>query len=167
VPAPRNGAGRNGRNGGAAEGDLPARRPSGTPSGLPEILKHLTVALCRHVRQLHREGLHVPPEVEELAAVLICIARTRQVSPITAGESGGAHHVRMPDRLLVSKSEAAKRLGVSVRTIERLVATGRLPQVNVERLARFRVSDLEAFVNSLTESHARDPGAGDREFETT
>ena len=58
----------------------------------------------------------------------------------------------MPDRLLVTKAEAAERLGVSVRTIERLVATGRLPQVHVERLARFRVSDLEAYVNSLAEN---------------
>ena len=62
----------------------------------------------------------------------------------------------MPDRLLVTKGEAAERLGVSVRTVERLVATGRLPQVHVERLARFRVSDLEAFVDSLTEVHGPD-----------
>ena len=141
------------------DGAPPARR---TPSQLPEILKHLTIALCRHVRHLHQEGLAVPPEIEELAALLICIARTRQASPITAGEPAAAHHVRMPERLLVRKSEAAERLGVSVRTIERLVATRQLPQLNVERLARFRVSDLEAYVNSLTESHVRDPGFGDR-----
>jgi excisionase family DNA binding protein len=144
-------------------GDPPARPPGGTPSRLPEILKHLTIALQRHVHQLHREGLPVPPEVEELAALLTCIARTRQASPTTAGEAAAAHHVRMPDRLLVSKSEAAERLGVSVRTIERLVATGRLLQVNVERLARFRVSDLEAYVNSLTENHPSDPGSRDHD----
>ena len=51
-----------------------------------------------------------------------------------------------------SIGEAAQRLCVSVRTVERLVATGRLPQVRVERLARFRVSDLEAYVNSLAET---------------
>jgi excisionase family DNA binding protein len=67
----------------------------------------------------------------------------------------------MPDRLLVSKSEAAERLGVSVRTIERLVATGRLRQVHVERLARFRVSDLEAYVDSLADDAAPDFGNHD------
>ena len=66
----------------------------------------------------------------------------------------------MPDRLLVTKAEAAERLGVSVRTIERLVATGRLPQVHVERLARFRVSDLEAYVNSLAENRLPTPTQG-------
>jgi excisionase family DNA binding protein len=62
----------------------------------------------------------------------------------------------MPDQLLVTKSEAAQRLGVSVRTVERLVATGRLHQVHVERSARFRVPDLEAYVESLAESAQTD-----------
>ena len=61
----------------------------------------------------------------------------------------------MPDRLLITKGEVAERLSVSVRTIERLVATGRLPQVYVERSVRFRVKDLEAYVNNLVaDSHA-------------
>ena len=93
----------------------------------------------------------MPHEVEELAAFLRRLARTRQDSPALADEFGTAHHVRMPQRLLVSKGEAAERLGISVRTVERLVATGQLPQVYIERLARFRVSDLEAYVNGLAE----------------
>ena len=93
----------------------------------------------------------MPHEVEELAAFLMRLARTRQDSPALADEFGTAHYVRMPQRLLVSKGEAAERLGISVRTVERLVATGQLPQVYIERLARFRVSDLEAYVNGLAE----------------
>jgi excisionase family DNA binding protein len=58
----------------------------------------------------------------------------------------------MVDRLLVTKAEAAERLGISVRTIERLVATGQLPIVHVERAARLRVSDLKAYVQDLTEA---------------
>jgi excisionase family DNA binding protein len=144
---------------------LLAQRPSGrgAPSRLPEIVRHLTLALTRHVHQRHQEGLPVPPEVEELTGLLMCIASIRQGPPTVAAEPGAAHHVHMPDRLLVTKGEAAERLGVSVRTIERLVATGRLPQIHIERLARIRVSDLEAYVNSLTESHARDPGSGEHD----
>ena len=56
----------------------------------------------------------------------------------------------------MTKGEAAERLGVSVRTIERLVATGRLPQVHIERSARFRVRDLEAYVDGLTGSASGD-----------
>jgi hypothetical protein len=50
-------------------------------------------------------------------------------------------------------------LGVSVRTIERLVATGRPRQVHVERLARCRVRDLEAYVDGPDEGAGTDVGS--------
>lgn len=128
-----------------------------------EILKHLALALSGHVRRLHQEGQPVPREVQELALFLVRLARIRQDPPDPADEAGGVHDARMPNRLLVTKAEAAERLGVSVRTIERLVAAGRLPLVHVERLARFRVSDLEAFVNSLAEGHAPDGNSGNHD----
>jgi excisionase family DNA binding protein len=62
------------------------------------------------------------------------------------------HSAVVPDRMLVTKHEVAQLLRVSVRTVERLVATGRLQQVQVERLARFRVGDLEAYVRGLAEA---------------
>lgn len=99
----------------------------------------------------------MPREVEELATFLMCLARMRQGPSTLAGEPGTAQDAHMPDRLLVSKGEAAERLGVSVRTIERLVAAGRLRQVHVERLARFRVTDLEDYVNTLAERAEADP----------
>jgi excisionase family DNA binding protein len=52
-------------------------------------------------------------------------------------------------RLLTTKSEAADQLGVSVRTVERLITAGRLPLVHVEGAARLRVADLEAYVDAL------------------
>ena len=55
----------------------------------------------------------------------------------------------MSGRLLLTKNEAAEQLGVSVRTIERLISAGRLPLVHVEGAARVRVADLGAYVQSL------------------
>ena len=52
-------------------------------------------------------------------------------------------------RLLLTKSEAAEQLGVSVRTLERLISAGRLPLVHVEGAARVRVADLGAYVQGL------------------
>jgi excisionase family DNA binding protein len=124
---------------------------SGAPP-VPEIVRHLALALSGHVRRLRQEGLTVPPEVEELTAFLVRLARMRQETPSPANGHAVAHYAHVPERLLVTKGEAAERLGVSVRTIERLVATGRLRRVHVERSARFRVSDLEAYVNRLGES---------------
>ena len=93
---------------------------------VPEIVKHVAFALSHHVRRLHREALPVPGEVEELAHFLKHLARIRQGSSTLADEVATAQYAFMPDRLLVTKGEAAQRLCVSVRTIERLVATGRL-----------------------------------------
>ena len=72
----------------------------------------------------------------------------------------------MPNQLLITKGEAAERLGVSVRTLERLVATGRVPQVQIERLARFRVKDLESYVDGLVESRTDGDDHGDGEAVT-
>lgn len=127
---------------------------------IPQIMVHLSVALSRHVCQLHRECLPVPHEVEELAVFLMRVARTPPIPP--ADERAASDHAGMPDRLLVTKGEAAERLGISVRTIERLVACGRLPQVQVERLARFRVCDLEAYVHALVENRPPRSDAGNQ-----
>lgn len=153
-------------NGGFRDGDPePGSGQSniGDTPWVPEIVRHLTLALAAHVRRLHQEGLSAPREVEELTYFLVRLARVRQDPPVSASGCGSGKDARMPDRLLVTKGEAAERLGVSVRTIERLVATGRLPQVHVERLARFRVSDLEAFVNSLAEGQAPNGNSGNHD----
>ena len=118
---------------------------------LSETIKRLAVVLSGHVAEQRRTGFGVPPEIEDLAAVLTGYARLRPVPPSMDCRTGKTHHACVPGRLLVTKTEAAEWLGVSVRTIERLVATGQLPLVHVERAARLRVSDLEAYVAGLVE----------------
>jgi hypothetical protein len=98
-----------------------------------EIVRHIAIALCGHVRRLPQEGQLVPSEVVEQAAFLSGLVSLRQDAPAAAKEGPMLHDAAVPGRLLVTKGEAAHRLGVSVRTIERLVATGRLRQVHVER----------------------------------
>ncbi|MEL6101616.1 MAG: helix-turn-helix domain-containing protein [Pseudomonadota bacterium] len=54
-------------------------------------------------------------------------------------------------RLLLSATEAAQALGVSRTTVWRLVRSGSLPQpVKVRGAVRFRLFDIEAFVESLS-----------------
>jgi excisionase family DNA binding protein len=123
----------------------------------PELARHLAVAMSLHIRNLRQTGAAVPAEVEELADFLArCVRRRPQATPV-ADDSDAAHSRRVADRLLVTKGEAAERLSVSVRTVERLVAAGRLPLVHVERAARFRVSDLETYVHDLSEARRRTP----------
>ena len=122
------------------------------PHSVPQVVQHLTLALSGHLNRMHHSGLPVPREIEELANFLISSARDRQGATTAAPAVRSRHHAVMSNRLLMTKSEVAEQLHVSVRTVERLVAAGRLPQVYVEHSARIRVKDLEFFVDSLAES---------------
>lgn len=133
----------------------------GVGSRPPELVRHLTVALSLHVRSLRQAGVAVPAELAELTGFLTRSVRTRPEASGVDGDGHAPHPPRVTDRLLVTKGEAAERLGVSVRTVERLVAAGRLPLVHVERAARLRVSDLETYVHDLPEEPASSPGADD------
>jgi excisionase family DNA binding protein len=131
---------------------------SRTPGQTPGIIRHLALALPRHVRRLRQDGVPVPVEVDEWAAFLVHSAGIRPELTVVDDDPGGPQHAPVVARLLVTKAEAAERLSVSERTIERLVAAGRLPLVHVERTARIRVSDLEAFVHRLAEGQLSQPG---------
>ena len=126
------------------------RRVVTTPEETPSaVLTHLALAITRYARQLRNEGLPVPPTLDELAAFLTMYVRTRHAATGVAGEYGAPEDVPVMPRLLITKAEAAERLAVSVRTVERLIAGGRLPLVHVEGAARLRVADLEAYVDAL------------------
>jgi excisionase family DNA binding protein len=125
--------------------------PNGNCGGqLPaELIAHLVIALARYRRQLRADGGRVPPQIEDLMTFLADRAKARHdvlmLDPWRAGSDPSA----MPRRLLITKSDAAEQLGVSLRTIERLISSGRLPLVHVEGAARVRVTDLEAYVQGL------------------
>jgi excisionase family DNA binding protein len=126
------------------------RRVVTTPEETPSaVLTHLALAITRYVRQLRKDGLPVPLMVDELAAFLTLYVRTRQAAIGVDGDYGTPHDVPVVRRLLITKAEAAEQLGISVRTVERLVAGGRLPLVHVEGAARLRVADLDAYVDAL------------------
>ena len=113
------------------------------------VLAHLALAITRYARQLRKDGLAVPPVIDELGAFLTMYVRTRQGAAGMNGDYGTLQEVPAVRRLLITKAEAAERLGVSVRTVSRLIAGGKLPLVHVEGAARLRVADLEAYVDAL------------------
>jgi excisionase family DNA binding protein len=104
----------------------------------------------RYVRQLRKDGLPVPPVVDELAAFLTLYVRNRQAPTDVDGGYQTAQDAPVVRRLAITKAEAAEQLGVSVRTIERLVSAGRLTLVHIEGAARLRVADLEAYLEALS-----------------
>ena len=124
----------------------PAANGGGPPA---ELMAHLVVALSRYLRQLRAEGGRVPAQVEALIAFLTDPARAVHDVTVLDSWRAASSPSAMPRRLLITKSDAAEVLGISLRTIERLISSGRLPLVHVEGAARVRVSDLEAYVQGL------------------
>lgn len=53
------------------------------------------------------------------------------------------------NELIVTVPEAARRLSVSTRTAERLIASGELRSVRVGRLRRVTVADLDVYVENI------------------
>lgn len=128
-------------------GTLPSPSPSGGLSPT-ELVAHLVIALSRYHRLLRTTGGRVPAEIEDLVLALTDRARALHPVPHDPCRAASAPSA-IPRRLLVTKSEAAEQLCVSLRTLERLISAGRLPLVHVEGAARVRVADLEAYVQRL------------------
>ncbi|HEX6757206.1 MAG TPA: helix-turn-helix domain-containing protein [Propionibacteriaceae bacterium] len=133
-----------------------APSPHGNIGGQPpaELIAHLVIALSRYLRQLRSEGGRVPTQIEDLITLLADRVRAPHDVPMLHSWPAASGPLAVPRRLLITKSEAARQLDVSLRTIERLISAGRLPLVHVEGAARVRVTDLEAYVQGL-EADAR------------
>ncbi len=119
-----------------------------------DVLAHVALALSRYAKEARSDGISVPPEVDGLAELLIDVARSRQgatglAAAVDPGDAG-----RM-DRALLTKREAAAELRCSMRTLERIVASGALPAVAFEAQVRIRRADLEAFITALLPSSFR------------
>jgi excisionase family DNA binding protein len=114
-----------------------------------ELIAHLVIALSRYRRQLRAEGARVPAQIEDLIGFLADRAKARHDVLMLDPWRAASDPPAMSRRLLITKSDAAEQLGVSLRTIERLISSGRLLLVHVEGAARVRVTDLEAYVLSL------------------
>ncbi len=51
--------------------------------------------------------------------------------------------LRDSDRILVKREEAARRLSISVRKLDELLATGRIRAVRIDRAVRIPLTELE------------------------
>lgn len=106
---------------------------------------HLAAAIAAHQAALRRNGIPVPASVRELAQAL---AKDGQARPAfdDNGEPGDAGPM---EKLAVDYRDAGAMVGVSDRTVRRLVQRGDLPAVDLAGCRRIRVADLVAYAASL------------------
>jgi excisionase family DNA binding protein len=139
------------------QGSALAQHGNGGGQPPAELIAHLIVALSRYLRQLRAEGGRAPVQVGALIAFLTDPTRALQDVTVLDSSHSTSNPSAMPRRLLITKGDAAEVLGVSLRTIERLISAGRLPLVHVEGAARIRVTDLEAYVQHLEANGGPNP----------
>ncbi len=98
-------------------------------------MAYATATLADFRRRCRRSGVSPPPDLLALALLL---------------EHGGdAPCAPEADVLLLPLPEVARRLNVSLRAAERLVASGALSSVRVDGCRRVAVVDLLAYVDRL------------------
>jgi excisionase family DNA binding protein len=111
-----------------------------------ECRLQLRVALGELYRICRRDGLRMRPELARLHDQLA--ARSGQERPCVAPVVDVDEVGRMSP-LVHDLAGVAARLGRSVRTVRRLVASGELPVVMIGGARRVREADLVDYVNQL------------------
>ncbi len=108
------------------------------------VRDHLRVALAAHFKWCRTQELAVPVD---LRALFDWVDRGGQARPARAPVEAAGDDAAM--RLALTYEQAGERLGVSSRTIRRLVEAGTLPAVEVASARRIRATDLVAFTERM------------------
>jgi excisionase family DNA binding protein len=102
------------------------------------LAEHLVAAIVRHVRQLARDGMPVPPGLLDLASIVANASHSRPEFDRSPSDVDSSH---MPP-IAITYEAAAAAHGVSVRTIRRRVHAGELPVIGTGRGRRVLVAGL-------------------------
>lgn len=113
----------------------------------PNVAAHLVHALRQHRRWCRDQGEALPAELAAVEAQLLATAGHSR--PNLAGAWLDADS-SADGSLALDYVAAGVVLGVSRRTVQRLVADGHLPVVEIAGCRRVRRSDLETYVEGLS-----------------
>lgn len=112
--------------------------------GLDDVVaSHIVRALVQHARWCRSNGIAVPAPLVEM---LDQLASAGQRRPTVVAAAPDPHDDLM---LALTYESAARRLGVSERSVRRLVAAGKLRAIDVAGCRRIRAADLARYVENL------------------
>jgi len=120
------------------------------------LLAHLSLALGRYATDVRRDGLTPPPELLLLAELFADCATARQDATTFQEATGAGNDGPMKEHPLMTKREVAASLRCSTRTVDRLLASGKLTAVRVGGATRVRRSDLADYIAGLSARSFRD-----------
>lgn len=58
---------------------------------------------------------------------------------------------------LITKDDVCKLLGISLSTLDRIIADGDLPVYRVRGSCKFKLADIDAYLENCREEHERPP----------
>jgi len=114
-----------------------------------ELAGHLCLAVQQHRQWARTAGLAVPDELDQLERALANRARRGQDGTPLEDLWSVRHAQTMTPRLL-DYAAAGQVLGVSVRTVKRLVAAGVLTPVKIGGSSRIRIEQVDDYLERLT-----------------
>ena len=116
----------------------------------PALAGHVAVALRRHREALRRSGRTEPDGLADLEAFAVeVVTSTQKASPSVTVETD-YHHDSHDSREYLSRSDISQLAGVSLATVDRWLATERLPSARHGRIRRVRRADLDRFLGGAT-----------------
>ena len=113
----------------------------------------LARALDDHRRWCRANGHTMPADLVQLVGLLASNGQSRTTSPAVDDLTDTG-----PMTLAYTFSEAGALLGVSERTVRRLVAAGELRSISVASSPRIHREDLEHYAQALREKDGRRAG---------
>ncbi len=114
-----------------------------------ELAGHLCLAVHQHRTWARTACLAVPDELDQIERALAIRARRGQAgTPVE--DLWEVRHAEQVSPKLLSYAAAGQVLGVSERTVKRLVATGDLSPVKVGGSARIRVEQVDDYLERIT-----------------
>lgn len=106
----------------------------------PTLTRHVLLALTRHSRALRLQGVRPPAELNALMDMLAATSGQHVTNPVELAPQVEPDHV--------STVEAAHRLGVSSRTVRRMIADGRLDSARIGRRVVIPVASVRGYGGS-------------------
>ena len=118
------------------------------PARVPDddVAEHFARALVWYARHERLNGRVVPTELLDVARYIL--AGSMRQHATNAGDERRADHAERMGNELLTKRETARALALSVRTVERLIASGELVAVRSGRSVRVRRTDLNAYIEA-------------------
>jgi excisionase family DNA binding protein len=119
--------------------------------------EHLARALDVHVRWCATNAIPVPRDVRAMR-VALSVSNGQERTEVAGGLADGDDLGGLKGARLLTPDQVARRLGLSSRSVRRLVGSGELPSVKIGGARRVDPVDVSEFIETRKRKKVRSAG---------